>query len=64
MSHRPRKLRPMAFAIDFRITCTYCDDNLEHCHGVAIAVGDVVVCSDDPDCDVSSELHRFIAFEE
>jgi hypothetical protein len=37
---------------------------LEHCHGVAIIVDEIVVCSEGPDCDVSSELHHFVAFEE
>jgi hypothetical protein len=64
MSHPPRNLRSMAYAFDYRPTCTHCDDNLEHCHGVAIIVEEIVVCSDDPDCNVSSELHHFLAFEE
>jgi hypothetical protein len=54
----------MAYAFDYRPICTLCDDNLEHCHGVAIIVDEIVVCSDDPDCDVSSELHHYVAFEE
>jgi hypothetical protein len=54
----------MAYAFDYRPTCTQCDDNLEHCHGVAIIVDEIVVCSDDPDCTVASESHYFLSFEE
>jgi hypothetical protein len=64
MSHPPRILKSMAYAFDYRPICTLCDDNLEHCHGVAIIVDEIVVCSDDPNCEVSGDLHHFVTFEE
>jgi hypothetical protein len=54
----------MALALRTGIKCTYCNDDLEHCHGVAIVTNFDTVCSDDPNCDISMELHHFVAIDE
>jgi hypothetical protein len=42
--------------------CTDCAQELEHCHGVAIVQEDGShECSDDPDCQLTIELHLWIA---
>jgi hypothetical protein len=47
------------------VVCTMCDDNLLHCHGTAIVFDDDShVCSDDPDCTVSINEHRFMSIED
>jgi hypothetical protein len=44
--------------------CLECDEDLEHCHGVAIIVSEgIYECSDDPDCQLGIELHFFMAAE-
>jgi hypothetical protein len=41
--------------------CIDCDQELEHCHGVAIVQEDGShECSDDPDCRLAIELHLWI----
>jgi hypothetical protein len=46
------------------ITCSFCDDQLLHCHGVAIVFDGEATCSDDPDCDLAIEFHHFVARED
>ncbi len=41
--------------------CSPCQENLEHCHGTAIVHFDGAwACSDDPDCRLVAEVHRFV----
>ena len=41
--------------------CAECQQDLEHCHGTAILhVDGAADCSDDPDCRLTAELHRFV----
>ena len=54
----------LARSLTWSVSCAYCDDDLEHCHGVAV-VGEMnTMCSEDPDCRVAIELHEFVSFEE
>jgi hypothetical protein len=64
MSQAPLILCRMTLALRATSMCTYCDDDLEHCHGVAIVADFTSVCSDDPNCEVSMELHQFVAIDE
>lgn len=42
-------------------SCPECRQDLEHCHGTAIAHCDGATdCSDDPDCQLPGELHLFL----
>jgi hypothetical protein len=42
-------------------TCAECEQDLEHCHGTAIAHFDGSgECSEDPDCRLAVELHLFV----
>jgi hypothetical protein len=54
----------LAQSLAWRVFCTYCDDDLDHCHGVAIVSDGTSVCSEDPDCRVAIELHQFVSFDE
>jgi hypothetical protein len=41
--------------------CAECRQDLEHCHGTAILhVDGAADCSDEPDCRLDAELHRFV----
>ncbi len=54
----------LAEAPEWGVSCTYCDGDLEHCHGVAVAGELSAMCSEDPDCRVAVELHQFVSHEE
>jgi hypothetical protein len=54
----------LAEALEWSVSCTYCDDDLDHCHGVAVVSETNAVCSEDPDCRVAVELHEFVSFEQ
>jgi hypothetical protein len=54
----------LAESLTWTISCTYCDDDLDHCHGVALVGEMSVACSEDPDCRVAVELHKFVSFDE
>ncbi|MFY9783852.1 MAG: hypothetical protein WAK12_10025 [Acidimicrobiales bacterium] len=46
-------------------TCISCEEDLQHCHGTAIVMDDAThVCSDDPDCTLSVDEHRFVSWDE
>jgi hypothetical protein len=47
------------------VVCTTCDEELQHCHGTAIVIGDALhACSDDPDCTSSIDEHWFVSIED
>jgi hypothetical protein len=54
----------LAQSLEWSVSCTYCDDDLDHCHGVAIVSDVNTTCSEDPDCRVAVELHEFVSFDE
>ncbi|HTT59942.1 MAG TPA: hypothetical protein VMF33_07830 [Acidimicrobiales bacterium] len=54
----------LAHPLDATVSCSLCDAQLEHCHGVAIVAQHVAVCSDDPDCTVTADLHQFVSYED
>jgi hypothetical protein len=54
----------LAETLTWIIACTLCDDDLEHCHGVAVVSDMSAMCSEDPDCRVAIELHQFVSFDE
>jgi hypothetical protein len=55
----------MSVLIEEISICTQCDEHLEHCHGTAIIHFDGSYdCSDDPECRLSIESHRFSFWEE
>ncbi len=54
----------LAESLTWSVSCTYCDDDLEHCHGVAVVSDTSAMCSEDPDCRVAIELHQFVSFDE
>jgi hypothetical protein len=53
----------LAETLTWSSTCTYCDDDLEHCHGVALVGEMSAICTEDPECRVAAELHQFVSFE-
>jgi hypothetical protein len=45
--------------------CALCDADHVHCHGTAIVSGDSNhVCSEDSDCTLSIDEHRFVSLDE
>jgi hypothetical protein len=54
----------LAEVLEWNVSCSYCDDDLEHCHGVAVVSDVNAVCSDDPDCRIAVELHHFVSYDE
>ncbi|HEY5274234.1 MAG TPA: hypothetical protein VIJ34_13495 [Acidimicrobiales bacterium] len=45
--------------------CVECAEDLEHCHGVAIVqIDESYECSDDPECRLTIEQHRWVAAAE
>jgi hypothetical protein len=54
----------LAESFSWSVSCTYCDDDLDHCHGVAVVSETGAMCSEDSDCRVAIELHEFVSFEE
>jgi len=60
----PMAQTQLAEVLEWSISCTYCHDDLDHCHGVAVVSDTFVQCSEDPDCRVAIELHHFISYED
>jgi hypothetical protein len=54
----------LAEVLEWSVSCTHCDNDLEHCHGVAVVSEWSAMCSEDPDCRVAVELHQFISYDE
>jgi hypothetical protein len=54
----------LAESLTWTFSCTYCDDDLDHCHGVAVVSEMGALCSEDPDCRVAIELHQFVSYDE
>jgi hypothetical protein len=54
----------LAQAFAWSISCTFCGDDLDHCHGVAVMSDGLATCSEDPDCRVAFELHEFVSYDE
>jgi hypothetical protein len=54
----------LAEVLEWSASCTHCDNNLDHCHGVAVVNEWSAMCSEDPDCRVAIELHQFVSYEE
>jgi hypothetical protein len=47
------------------IVCTFCDEDLAHCHGTAlVSIDESYVCSEDPECTLRIDEHWFVAFDE
>ena len=47
------------------VTCASCEEDLRHCHGIAIMLDDAThVCSDDPDCTLEMAEHWFVSLDE
>ncbi|HEV3268556.1 MAG TPA: hypothetical protein VGZ68_09155 [Acidimicrobiales bacterium] len=47
------------------IICVDCREDIEHCHGTAIIMTNgAIECSDDPDCRLGVEVHRFFTRED
>ena len=47
------------------ITCTSCEQELQHCHGTSIMIDEsTYVCSDDPDCTLEVAEHWFVIVDE
>jgi hypothetical protein len=48
-----------------RLNCTWCENELRHCHGTALVdVNGAHVCSDDPDCILDVDEHWFVSLNE